>query len=103
MYLSPPVFKVNKRNHSPKLQSSKQRKENNKEQNLPPQSIMLDNNRRVYRTPRMGWDSLSRRVVQYGYEKMQKPPEYDDLGRPQWKGEDGVISQLQKYAGLTGW
>ena len=101
--LPPPVFKSKKQKQLAKQKLQKQQQQNLKEQNLIPQEIILDNNRRVYRTPRMGWDSMVRRVVQYGYEKMQKPSEYDEFGRPQWRGVDGVISQLQRYAGLTGW
>ena len=67
------------------------------------QEIILDNNRRVYRTPRMGWKSLVRRVIQYGYDKMGQPVEYDELGRTQWRGPSGVVAKLQEYADVHGW
>ena len=34
---------------------------------------------------------------------MKKPDEYDEFGRHQWRGDHGVISQLQIYAGVHGW
>ena len=51
----------------------------------------------------MGWNSAARRVVQYAYNKMDRPAEYDEFGNPQWRGPSGVISALQTYAGVHGW
>ena len=68
-----------------------------------PQELILENNVRVYRSPKMGWNSLTRRVVQHGYLRMNCPSEYDENGNHQWSGNNGVISQLQNFAGITGW
>lgn len=51
----------------------------------------------------MSWNGTTRRVVQHGFLRMKQPAEYDEFGRNQWSGDQGVISQLQKYAGIHGW
>ena len=51
----------------------------------------------------MGWNSLTRRVVQHGFMMLGQPPEYDENDANQWRGPEGIISTLQEYVGLSGW
>ena len=49
---------------------------------------------------------LVRRVIQYAYIKMGKPPEYNQVGQNKWKdreGRPGLIEQIQNYVGVSGW
>ena len=57
----------------------------------------------IYRTPKTGWNGLVRRVVQHGYNRMGRPPRLNAHGNNLWSGPNGVISQLQEYAGTSGW
>ena len=62
-----------------------------------------DNGTRVYRTPKMGWNSRVRRVVQYGFIKLGMPSEFNEFGNNQWRGPHGLIKKLQDYADISGW
>ena len=62
---------------------------------LPMQEVIVDGNTRVYQTPRCGWNSMIRRVIQYGYIKMGQPAERDEFHNNNWRGPNGVIDALQ--------
>ena len=67
------------------------------------QEVIVDDATRVYKTPKCGWNGMIRRVIQYGFIKMKKPPEFNATGNEQWSGPNGVIVQLMNYAGISGW
>ena len=69
---------------------------------LPMREIIVDQATRAYRTPKCGWNGLVRRVIQFGYMQMGLVPEYDDYGNNLWRGPNGVVQQLQNYAGTSG-
>lgn len=64
---------------------------------------VIEGNVKIYRCPRMGWNSLTRRVIQHGFLLMGSPSQYNDVGNNQWRGPGGAIEQLQSYVGLSGW
>ena len=60
-----------------------------------------DQPRRQYDSPKVGWDSQSRRAVQYGFNLLQRPAQFVN-GVDQWRGPQGVVAKLMEYACLTG-